>query len=581
MRSKISSCKPSLPVMQKNLTRFWPIWLSYLLIWMLILPLTLLRETVEWLTDWGINNTVLPCGQSISVILSLIYGFLCAAAVWSYLYNQRSASLYHALPVSREGLFTSHFLSGLGLMVLPNLAIFLISLLLCVGRGLPGTVPILLSWLGAVCLQNLFFFCFATLLAMLTGNLTTHAVVYGILNLTAVVCESLLRFFAQMLTYGLSSQEPVFFFLSPVVYMLREYQIYGADSQNFVELLKFPMLLTYGGVGLALAILALLLYRKRDTERAGDVIAVPFLRPVAKYCFSFGCALVLGYVLHLIIFRGRESLACVLTALLLGGFIGYLTAAMLLKKSFRVFDKKTVAGFCVFALVVTAGLVGMKTDVFGAGRWIPAANQVKSIDVSCPNGKLFWPAENDDPAIVDEILALHRAAIASGAADSGTTFTFRLSYTLASGRTVERRYCVSADTSDPAQPAAILSRLLNDPAQILNTRLPPENAFIASIYFDLYDETYLASGFGYLNTKDFQPLLDAIRQDILAGDYGVWTAEAAASAPTYCLEIEYDLVDDAGKVNASKHIHLNFFRDEAPRTFALLQELEYLRGPSK
>ena len=585
MRSKISSCKPSLPVMRKNFARYWPIWGSYLAIWLLILPLTLLREASEWIVARGINNLILPCGQHIGVVLSAIYGFLSAAAVWSYLYSHRSASLYHALPVGREGMFLSHVLSGLGLTVLPNAVIFLTSLLICVGRGLPGAIPLLLGWLGAVCLQNLFFFCFATLLAMLTGNLPTHAVFYAVLNLAAVVCETLIRFFATMLTYGLTNVDLRLVFLSPPVRMIREYS-YNYNDEGIGELLGFPMLLAYGVAGAVLLLLALLLYRKRDTERAGDVIAVPFLRPVAKYCFAFGCALVLGWILHLMVFQNAQSLIGVMCSLLLGGLIGYLTAAMLLKKSFRVFDKKTVAGFCVFALVIASGLVCMKLDAFGAGRWVPGADQVATVSIYSNGGAYSWDAESGDPGELSDILARHRAAAAQRPQDDQDFIFCNIDYTLSNGHRVSRTYEISRDAqdlADPTQPVSMMSRLFNDPDHLLDSLLPPEKAQLASISIYVNEENLSPHldfySYDYLDTKDFQPLLDAIRQDILAGDYGGWDPSADYRVPAYSVVIDYDLPETGGAVygTRSDSCSLDFSRDEAPNTFALLQELGYLR----
>ena len=54
---------------------------------------------------------VLSCG--VPRHHHLVYAVLCAMAVWSYLYNARSVGLMHTLPIRREGLFLTNFLSGL------------------------------------------------------------------------------------------------------------------------------------------------------------------------------------------------------------------------------------------------------------------------------------------------------------------------------------------------------------------------------------------------------------------------------------------------------------------------------------
>lgn len=66
--------------------------------------------------------------------MALIFGLLSAMAVFSYLYNSRSVGLMHTLPLKREGLFLTNYLSGLSCFLLPNLAVFVLSL----GRRSPG-----------------------------------------------------------------------------------------------------------------------------------------------------------------------------------------------------------------------------------------------------------------------------------------------------------------------------------------------------------------------------------------------------------------------------------------------------------
>ncbi len=586
MPLKISSCKLSLPVMRKNFTRFWPVWGSYLAIWILILPLGVLREGYRWGAS-DLPRTILGNATHISVVLSVIYGFLSAAAVWNYLYNHRSVSLYHALPVSRESMFLSHFVSGLGFLILPNVVTALFTWLACVGQGATAAASAVLPWLGAVCLQNLFYFCFATLLAMLTGNLPTHAVLYGILNLAGVLCELLLRSICSALIYGVYGNAPQFTFLSPPVHMLREYADYYAETSTAWQRLNFPMLLWYGLAGIVFAVLALLLYRRRDSERAGDVIAVPFLRPVAKYCFALGCALVLGFLFDLVIFEGREDFFAFCISLLLGGLIGYLTAAMLLKKSFRVFDKKTVLGFCALALVIVGTLVCMQLDVFGASGWMPNPNRLKGADVHSVGGSAYWE-EGDDPARLEEILSVHRAAVREGMAEEAYATEVYLTYTLKNGRVVERRYAIDtsdASMADPGKTAGILNGIFNAPDELLRTILPPEDSTVVSIGLYVEDETLSANknaemyDYIYLNTDEFQLVLDAIRADVIAGDYGLWSPQQSYGYTSYSLEIDYSYPNVSNPTQRARmegSRYLTFTKEEAPRTFQTLCRLGYL-----
>ena len=128
MRSKNWSFNLSLPVLRKDLTRFWPVWGSYLAIWLLILPIPLLNDLDrDGQLLPSIHSLIVSAGSSTALVMSLIFGGLSAFAVWSYLYQGRSASLFHALPVDRDTLFRSHFAAGLGSLLGVNLVIALLT----------------------------------------------------------------------------------------------------------------------------------------------------------------------------------------------------------------------------------------------------------------------------------------------------------------------------------------------------------------------------------------------------------------------------------------------------------------------
>ena len=186
MRSKNWSFNLSLPVLRKDFTRFWPVWGSYLAIWCLILPIPILNETTAGFAlenglAQDIQRIIINAGEHTSLVMSLIYGGLAAFAVWSYLYQSRSASLFHALPVDRGTLFWSHWTAGLGFLVLPNCLIFLLSYLCQLTAGCANPTHLLL-WLAITSLENLLFYAIGTVAAHVTGSLPAMPVLYGLVN---------------------------------------------------------------------------------------------------------------------------------------------------------------------------------------------------------------------------------------------------------------------------------------------------------------------------------------------------------------------------------------------------------------
>ena len=159
-------------LLRKNFARFWPIWSLYGLFWLAVLPLNILSNRIHW--DGGMARSLplnyLDGGPSAAVALTALFGLLCAMAVFSYLYASRSVGMLHALPLRREGLFLTNYLSGLLFLLLPNLAVFLLAL---AAEVFAGTVVFssLFTWLVVVSLFGLFFYSFAVFCAMFTGLL--------------------------------------------------------------------------------------------------------------------------------------------------------------------------------------------------------------------------------------------------------------------------------------------------------------------------------------------------------------------------------------------------------------------------
>ena len=130
-------------VFKKTICRFWPLWGAYSAIWLVALPLNglmLLRMDNYSLNDYGsymegFAFSQVPSAAEIALQLAAVFGVLCAMAVFSHLYNARSANLFGSLPIRREGLFLTHYLAGLAFLVVPNLVIFLLTLLVELAGG--------------------------------------------------------------------------------------------------------------------------------------------------------------------------------------------------------------------------------------------------------------------------------------------------------------------------------------------------------------------------------------------------------------------------------------------------------------
>lgn len=148
--------------------------------------------------------------------------------------------------------------------------------------------------------ESLFFFGLATLCAFIVGNVFMLPALYGLLNFIAVLTDFMVNLLAQGFCFGLnSSYSGTVEWLSPVVYLVQKIspnstyetqwvtdrlggQRYETSVLTSVTLENGWLIAAYAAAGAALLGLAWLLYRRRRSESAGDVVAVGWMKPVFR-----------------------------------------------------------------------------------------------------------------------------------------------------------------------------------------------------------------------------------------------------------------------------------------------------------
>ena len=541
----------------KNLRRFWPIWSIYFVILLFLLPLSMLssaryRDMAEVWVERYVLNTL-----SVGIVLNAFFGLFCAMAVFSYLYNAKSAGMLHALPVRREGLFLTNWLSGFTFLAVPNAAIFLITLLAeaAIGQVAPWG---LVLWMLSMTLVGLFFYSFAVFCAMFTGNLVALPVFYGILNFLVKGLSVLFEALAEAFLFGYYSSDWVGTlanWFTPVVKLCTQVgPNYDDWNRGAGPLRGFSYILLYAVVGVVFSLLAGALHRRRRLESAGDIVAVSWVRPIFKYGVAFCAAIFLGVYGHAFLFTSLpDNLASLVLFLVLFGLVGYFAAEMLLRKSFRVF-RRSWKGAAVFTLALVLCCAGLQFDLLGFERWVPDPGDIRSVTLrdiaSYPYDSGNYAAFTlDDPEDIAAAVALHAAVVEhrdeldgqffsyaytyaeeAGALDYQTEglVHFRLQYTTRSGREITRRYELpvsEALLAQPDSPAARLDSLLNRPSAVEKLYALPDSAvlFQAGVNND-YEVSDGSLYTGYqtrtLTEEEAARLLQAVRDDIAAGRLG-------------------------------------------------------------
>lgn len=593
MRSKTSCFNGTL--FRKNLSRYWPLW-GLASFGGAMFPLAMLLELLHngfrfWspLETRQAYYTVLSYGVPV---ISIVYAILCAMAVWSYLYNARSVGMMHTLPIRREGLFVTNVLSGLTMMAIPYAVTGVLLVLVTMLFGGFEPMGVLVTVLGVMG-ESLFFFGLATFCALIVGNIFMLPALYGLLNFIAVLTDFMVNLLAQGFCFGLnSSYSGTVEWLSPVVYLMQKIspnnsyetqwvtdrlggQRYETSVLTSVTLENGWLIAAYAAAGAALLGLAWLLYRRRRSESAGDVVAVGWMKPVFRYGCAVYAAILGGRLLYALLWESFQSgryftVLPMILCMIAGGAIGYYAASMLLAKTPRVF-KTTWKGMLAVALGCAALCGAMKCDLFGVVRRVPAPDSVKLVNVYAAGSNYYLTPGKDD-VLIEKVRTLHQtiiddkdyimstaegrsvymeteegsytigapaSEIVSTSVSSFANTSVRFTYTLNSGLKVERRYNLyltqnrmdQEDTYDH-----LLDQLINSQEmRQKRIRWRDEGFQLDGAWIDTWRD------YSDLSSREAGLLLDAVAKDAENGDWGVYNWFLADNdADNYDLRIQFE-----------------------------------------
>ena len=598
MQSKTSFFNKQL--FRKNLTRFWPLWVVPSFVGAL-LPLAMLTQLIGYGQEgifgsggryaleftsfyYDVVTYALP-------ILSLCYAILVAIAMWSYLFNSRSTGLMHTLPIRREGLFLTNFLSGMTMMLVPYVVTGALCILISLCYGFFEPVGVLVTILCVIG-ESLFYFSSATAVAFITGNLFAMPVLYFIFHFLAVGMDQLISVFAGGFLFGLRGDYTgAVEYLSPTVYLMthvssaHEYvdvfvpdAAYGTVTPDGVgyyssELVSVSLenawiIAVYALSGLVLLALAYALYRKRRSESAGDVVAVGWMKPVFRYGVAICGAMLGGLGLYAVFWGSFQSsdyydVIPMIVSMLIAGAISYYAASMLLAKSLRVF-RGSWKGLGATALCAVAVCCALRFDLFGVETRVPSADQIEYMTLyTADNNYTLYPEK--DAELLEEVRAVH-LAIAEDADYikamsenwmSGGEETFenvsmynmvRVNYYMKNGTRVLRRYSVPVSQDRLTQEGTYdyaLDQLVNSAAMKaerfhLVGGYQPENGYI---YLEASNEDGVSFG-----TKEARAIHEAVRKDVASGtcgNYNWFVNNNRANQYAIDLNLEFEMEDRA------------------------------------
>ncbi len=569
MKSRISFFNKA--IFRKNITRFFPLWALYTIYLLLVLAAAA-QDGIPARTARQVVSFMGPV-----VWINLIYGFLCAALLMGDLFRGRMCNALHALPLRRETWLGTHIVTGLLFCLVPNGLVSIIAALL-----MPQYAYITLFWLGIIFLQFLFFFGTALFAAACAGSWLGMAAVYGIFHFIAVLLYALAELFYEPLLYGIRLDSNAFYKFFPLTQL---------HSAKYIDTRYVPTTLTlvyngidgeswlYAGVcaavGIGFMVLALVVYRRRHLESAGDFLSLRPLHPVFLLIYTLGVSAII--FLFSEAFTGDRDYLFAAVGLV----VGFFTGQMLLGRTVKVFRKKNFIRFAILIVVFGLSLVLSWLDPLGITRIIPKTDNIRWATIYSSDYNYYYSEVYEytnflatDPEDIEKVRQYHSLLVEQQTETDGPSIKVNILYTYKDGRRLARHYEVAVDSPQGQQAKAHFS----DIRYIFQTNQPQLlYKHLGSVSVDCYEQELLekwgvaTNPYGYTNLALKDPeqiagLLDAIAADCAAGNMAQDWAFYSDEERLFSLDLAFS---PQWKTNGK--YYLNIY-ESATNTVAYLQE---------
>lgn len=529
----------------KDITRFWPLWVvEWILLQLAVtLPvyfgvLTCARER-SWSKTEMLTNMKETLGRNLFLAsfsgAIAIFAIVAAIFVFSYLFKTRAAYAQHSLPVRRESLFAIHYLAGLAVLSVPYIITYLFVLGINVSFGVGMTSQILLCLVETM-VMILFFYSLACVVIMLVGNGSMAVTIYVVINflymgvmelINGISSEFCYGFYYGEVHYGEGVLEEM---LTPVGYFANRAGVtdwyYINDMAEYregtalINMEAFWQIVAFLFPTVVLIGLALLLYKKRPLESAGNAVAFPWgkwaFRMVFTLCSSLLFSMILYSLANTNIGEGtsyNRNFRVLFVLMIIGSALCYSISNMILEKTFFVWKKMPYSGMVAMVILSMVGMFYLKnTD-----RWyeLPKVEKVEYLSLCInDNDDSMNTYDIDDKELIQKFMTIEKEIIELGRHIeffSGDCEIIEFCYY---GRTdsYDRAYLVPKDKTLLKK----LQQLINTPDTICETVFGEDYAEYGSLYIALRESDYDVREIK--NSQEMEMLYEAVIRDMKSGN---------------------------------------------------------------
>lgn len=238
-------------------------------------------NVMEWIHR-QIIRFIGPANELVAV-MTMICAVVCGLSGFSYLHSKKKVDLLHSVPVRREKLFAVTYINGLLIYIVP----YMVNLIFCyiilgVNKFMTGEVFLLgLTSFGINIIYYSLIYTLAIIAVMLTGNIVVSflgtGVFYGYGSIIFAIKDTYFDEF--FMTYiSVNDTEEMIVEMSPLgSYIRTAWKVADGYGKGVIS-----TIITSGIAVILLVAFAVFLYKKRPSEAAGKAMAFDISKPIIK-----------------------------------------------------------------------------------------------------------------------------------------------------------------------------------------------------------------------------------------------------------------------------------------------------------
>ena len=374
---------------------------------------------------------------------------------FSYLYSKKSSDVFHALPLTRTQLLLARSFAGFVSVMIP----------LIIGYIALVSVVLFTPWiiadleiLAVLFMYNIFVMLFAWSMSLLfmicAGTVFDFALSIGIINVGLLMLPHILSVFAQEFLFGygysvpdnlLKCSSPIYYYVFTIAdFMNREskYQIGYAYKKpplfNSNEVIAIIVTLVLLAVLLTASIL---LYKRRNAEKAGNAYAFKFVYILSNLLLSFEVGFGIGVIFSdLVLSSPIFWIFSIVGALMASVAFGAIS-----ERGFKTYKKSLVVGGASAALILIF-TVCFAVDIIGYENRVPNSDKVLSVKADVQGftielaGKDVSYVTDLHEKIIKEYDTAYQKMEEKSLEYGYNIYYANLEYTLKNGTTIKRHY---------------------------------------------------------------------------------------------------------------------------------------------